>query len=262
MVGLILWSSISFIFQYGIETETRSSPSKEMFSVAISAYWCYVLGMSSEDKGYHKSFKYIMGVCLLICAFLIRSRSWVIQCILILYTLMSRSPGKKGLLRKILSVCSVVLIIILIINIFPNITGALFNRIGEDTRSGQYDTFFSQVDAISLLWGQGINASYSFLGNPNYKYFDNQFIFIMFHYGIIPILCMLGIISGLFRRVKKSNISTDEKALVVGCRIMSIFFLAAMGGLSVYYRVGWNVGTILVLIHIGQAHKIIKKSRT
>ncbi|MCQ9281073.1 hypothetical protein NQ129_04730 [Priestia aryabhattai] len=260
MIGLILWTSMLFILHNGITAETRSSPSKEMFSIAISAYWCYSLAMPSSKK-YNKVFKYTIGMCLLICAFLIRSRSWVIQCILVLYTTLALTPGKRGLFRKIISIFIVILVIVLIVNLFPNITGALFSRIGEDTRSGQYDAFFSQIELINLIWGQGINASYSFLGNPNYKYFDNQYLYIMFHYGAIPILCVLGIISGLFRKMHKSNLTKDEVAFIVGCRLISIFFLAALGGLSVYYKLGWNVGTILTFVFIGRAHKIIKDSR-
>ena len=260
MVVLILWNSISFIFQYGISVETRLSPSKEMFSVLISAYWCYALGMSDNRRN-HKSFKYILGICLLICAFLIRSRSWVIQCVLILYSIMAIGTGKNSLFKKILSACIVLLVIIVIIFLFPNITGALFNRIGEDTRFGQYETFFSQVSPLSLIWGNGINAGYSFLGNSNYKYFDNQFIFIMFHYGIVPILCLLGVISYLFRRIKRGSLNRDEEAFIFGCRLISIFFLAALGGLSVYYKLGWNLSTLLVFIFIGRAHKLVKESR-
>ena len=260
MLVLILWNSISFILQYGISVETRSSPSKEMFSVIISAYWCYALGMN-EKRSTRKSLKYILGICLLICAFLILSRSWVIQCILVLYSLMDLNTGKSSFFRKILSVCTVLLVFITIIFLFPNITGALFNRIGEDTRFGQYETFLSQVSPFSLIWGNGINAGYSFLGNPNYKYFDNQFIYMMFHYGMIPILCLISVISGLFRKIKRGSLTRDEEAFIFGCRLMSIFFLAALGGLSVYYKLGWNLSTLLVFVFIGRAHKMVKESR-
>ena len=260
MVVLILWNSSSFILQYGISVETRSSPSKEMFSVLISAYWCYALGMS-DNKSTHKSFKYILGICLLICAFLTRSRSWVIQCVFILYSIMVVGTGKNSILRKVLSISVVLLVFTLMIVVFPNMTGALFNRIGEDTRSGQYEIFFSQVNPLSLLWGNGPNAGYSYLGNFNYKYFDNQYIYMMFHYGIIPILCMISVISSLFRKVKKVNLNKDEKAFLFGCRLMSIFFLAALGGLSVYYKLGWNLNTLLVFVFIGRAHKMVKESR-
>ncbi|WP_144554600.1 hypothetical protein [Bacillus sp. X1(2014)] len=260
MIVLILWNGISFILQYGISVETRSSPSKEMFSVLISAYWCYALGMS-DNRRTHKSFKYILGICLLICAFLIRSRSWVIQGVLVLYSIMILSPGKHSFFKKILSACIVVLVFIAIIVLFPNITGALFNRIGEDTRFGQYETFFSQVSPISLIWGNGMNAGYSFLGNPNYKYFDNQFIYMMFHYGMVPILCLIGVISHLFRKIKRGTLNKDEEAFIFGCRLMSFFFLAALGGLSVYYKLGWNLSTLLVFVFIGRAHKMVKESR-
>ncbi|SFT02995.1 hypothetical protein [Paenibacillus sp. BC26] len=260
MVGLIFWSSLSFVFQYGLSTETRTSPSKEMFAVAISAYWCYSLGMS-ESKKYHRSFKYILGICLLICAFLIRSRSWIIQCILLLYAMLAFSAGKNALLRKIVAAFTVVLVFLLIILLLPNVTGALFDRIGQDTRSGQYDTFFSQVDATSLLWGQGRNAGYSFLGITNYRYFDNQFIYIMFHYGIVPVLCLLGVIAGLFRKINKDRFTIEEQAYIVGCRLMSFFFLTALGGLSVYFKFGWNLGTLFVLVFIGRGVAMMSEAR-
>ncbi|MBI0577478.1 hypothetical protein IEC97_08905 [Neobacillus cucumis] len=258
MVLLILWQSFTFILHYGISTQTILSPSKEMFSVAISAYWCYVLGMN-ENGSTHKPFKYFLGICLLFCAFLTLSRSWVIQCILVLYSIMVLNSGKSSLFRKILSVFIVILVFITIIFLFPNITGSLFNRIGEDTRSGQYETFFSQVSPFTLIWGNGINAGYSFLGNQDYKYFDNQFIYIMFHYGIVPILCMLGVISDIFRKLKRGSLNQDNKAFLVGCRFMIIFFLAALGGVSVYYKLGWNLNTLLVFVFIGRAHKRVKE---
>lgn len=251
LVILILWSSASFILQYGLSTETRTSPSKELFAVAISAYWCYALG-TSGNKSSHPLFKYMLGICLLICSFLIRSRSWMIQCILLLYTIIANKPGKGSLIRKVLAGFIVVLVFITVIHLLPNITGALFDRMGQDTRSGQYGTFFSQVDPTNLIWGQGINASYTFLGIANYRYFDNQIIFMMFHYGVAPVVCMLGVIGGLFRKINKDHLTIEERAYVVGCRLMSCFFLAALGGLSVYYKLGWNLSTLLVFVFIGR----------
>ncbi|SEO64033.1 hypothetical protein [Paenibacillus sp. OV219] len=260
MCGLILWSCASFIMQFGVSTETIDSPSKEMFAVAISAYWCYSLGTPDNNR-FHRSFKYVLGICLLICAFLIRSRSWVIQCVLLLYAMSTNGSGKKAARRKVLAVFSVVLVFALIIYMLPNVTGALFDRANEDTRSGQYEIFFSQVEPASLIWGQGYNASYSYIGNENYRYFDNQFIYMMFHYGALPVLCLLGVISGLFRKINKDHLTAEERAYIIGCRMMSFFFLAALGGLSVYFKFGCNLSTLLVFIFIGRGLEMMSESR-
>ncbi|WP_308638436.1 hypothetical protein [Paenibacillus silvisoli] len=260
MCGLIVWSSISFIWKYGVSTETINSPSKEMFAVAISAYWCYALGTPDSSR-FHRTFKYVLGICLLICAFLIRSRSWVIQCLLLLYAMSSYGSGKKAKIRKVLAVFAVVLVFVLIVYMLPNVTGALFNRGNEDTRSGQYETFFSQVEPASLLWGQGFNASYSYIGNENYRYFDNQYIYMMFHYGALPVLCLFGVISGLFRKINKDLLSAEDRAYIIGCRMMSLFYLAALGGLSVYFKFGWNLSTLLVFVFIGRGLEMMSESR-
>ncbi|WP_143044456.1 hypothetical protein [Paenibacillus sp. CF384] len=260
MVALILWSSLTFVFQYGFSAETRTSPSKEMFSIVISAYWCYALGMP-ESKKHHRTFKLVLGICLLICAFLIQSRGWMVQCILLLYTMLAYSAGKNALLRKIVAAFSVVLVFLLIIILLPSVTEGLFNRMGEDTRSGQYETFFSQVDAASLLWGNGQHGSYTFLGNTNYRYFDNQFIYIMFHYGIVPVLCLFGVIGGLFRKINKDRLTLEEQAYIIGCRFMSFFYLAALGGLSVYFKFGWNLSTLFVLIFIGRGVSLMSEAK-
>ena len=81
----------------------------------------------------------------------------------------------------------VLLLIIAILGIsyiFPEVTGNLFERGFEDTRSGQYIVFFAQHSWSDLICGLGLNATYSYLGNDNYPFFDNQFMFVMFHYGI------------------------------------------------------------------------------
>ena len=99
----------------------------------------------------------------------------------------------------------IVIAIVGISYIFPNITGSLFERGFEDTRSGQYVVFFlNNTHGMILLLGLGLNATYTYLGNDFYPYFDNQFMFIMFHYGILPVISWIVVYCCVFKG-KKDN---------------------------------------------------------
>jgi hypothetical protein len=67
----------------------------------------------------------------------------------------------------------------------------LFGRVFVDSRSGQYDVFFSQVSFSHLILGGGPNASWQF-GTADayreYQYFDNAFLWMAF-IGGLPLMC-------------------------------------------------------------------------
>src|SRR5579883_1699887 len=66
----------------------------------------------------------------------------------------------------------------------PDRVEAFQNRLGQDTRSGQYSQFFSQIPVTSLILGLGPSASYAYNDRPKYNYIDNQFLFLLFKFGL------------------------------------------------------------------------------
>lgn len=135
--------------------------------------------------------------------------------------------------------------------IFPEITGNLFNRGMEDTRSGQYVIFFAQHSWEDLIFGLGINASYSYLGNKNYTYFDNQFMFVMFHYGIFPVIAWL---CAYASTLKGSKIYNEQSRIVIrAAKFVGFFVLLAYMGVSTYYQIELGYSGVIVMMLIGKA---------
>ena len=135
--------------------------------------------------------------------------------------------------------------------VFPEITGNLFNRGFEDTRSGQYVIFFAQHSWRDLIFGLGINASYSYLGNKNYTYFDNQFMFVMFHYGILPVVAWLCVYASI---LKGSKIYNKQSAIVIqAAKFVGFFVLLAYMGVSTYYQIELGYSSVIVMMLIGKA---------
>ena len=135
--------------------------------------------------------------------------------------------------------------------VFPEITGNLFNRGVEDTRSGQYVIFFAQHSWKDLIFGLGINASYRYLGNINYTYFDNQFMFVMFHYGIFPVIVWLCVYASI---LKNSKIYNEQNRIVIqAAKFVGLFVLLAYMGVSTYYQIELGYNGVIVMILIGKA---------
>lgn len=121
----------------------------------------------------------------------------------------------------------------------------------EDTRSGQYVIFFAQHSWEDLIFGLGINASYSYLGNKNYTYFDNQFMFVMFHYGIFPVITWLCVYAAT---LKSSKIYNEQGRIVIrAAKFVGFFVLLAYMGVSTYYQIELGYSGVIVMMLIGKA---------
>ena len=134
-------------------------------------------------------------------AFITQSRAWVLQTLILLFVFVTVLGNRNKYIKFLMGFLLIFIVILGVSYVFPEITGNLFNRGVEDTRSGQYVVFFAQHSWKDLIFGLGINATYRYLGNINYSYFDNQFIFVMFHYGIFPVIVWLGV-----KRVIQSSV--------------------------------------------------------
>lgn len=136
--------------------------------------------------------------------------------------------------------------------IYPEVLDSFLNRIGEDTRSNQYDIFYSQVEPASLIFGNGISAGYRYGTNSNYPFFDNQIIYLMFHFGVLAVVPLLYVLLRcLFGSSKNSQ-----------CKFVALFYLMAILGLSTYYSYTINVGVVLLFSSFGFALNNIEPERS
>ncbi len=136
--------------------------------------------------------------------------------------------------------------------IYPEVLDSFLNRIGEDTRSNQYEIFYSQVEPASLIFGNGISAGYRYGTNSNYLFFDNQIIYLMFHFGVLAVVPLLYVLLRcLFGSSKNSQ-----------CKFVALFYLMAILGLSTYYSYIINVGVVLLFSSFGFALNNIEPERS
>lgn len=253
LLGIVFFFSVfSFWSQFGIKWPTNASY-KGIFSYWITSVWVLTFIYCDDKK--RKKLVYFMNTMIVVAAFITQSRAWVLQTLILLFITFVLS-GKRNKGFKFLMGCLLVAIAIIGVSyVFPNVTGDLFERGLEDTRSGQYVIFFSQHKMSDLILGLGLNATYRYLGNNFYPYFDNQFMFVMFHYGVLPVLSWLIVYFSIFKR-GKFHISEDEK-VIRAARYVGTFVLMAYLGLSTYYQIEFGYSSVLIMILLGNAIKRI-----
>ena len=218
------------------------SPARDYFALGISFLWITAAFAPEWRCGYLK--KVLLCAISMLFAVLIATRSWMIQSVLVLLYIAVSSPSMSKKFRRVLYTVGLFMGAVLVASIiFPDALSTFGDRLDEDTRSGQYEIFFSQVDPLSLVLGNGSTAGYTYGTQANYLFFDNQFIFLMFHYGIGPALMLAYVLL-------KTIVSSDT-ANGGSCRFVAVMYLAALLGLSNYYSYALNPGIACLFIGFG-----------
>ena len=216
----------------------------------ITTFW-WVSVASVEIT--HKSIYYKLWIVLLIaaCAFLAFSltlRSWMIQSALLLILTLTQI-NKSKLLKAILATVVVVAVIWGIKQVagsreMQDEVDAFNEKLTEDTRSQQYNNLFEAISIDQWVLGGGMNASYTFNSVGNYKHIDNQYLLLLFRYGILLAIPWISIwLLILFKRKTMYDLSA---VYVV------VLWLMALGGLSVYNAVIVNPQNILLAMVAGR----------
>ena len=238
----------SFWANYGIKWPMNASY-KGIFS-----YWftstCIMtfIDFPKEDK---RKLIYCDLLLIIAAAFITQSRAWVLQTLILLFIFVAVLGDRNRSVKILMGFLLIIITVLGVSYIFPEITGNLFNRGMEDTRSGQYVIFFAQHSWEDLIFGLGINASYSYLGNKNYSYFDNQFMFVMFHYGIFPVIAWL---CAYASTLKGSKIYNEQSRIVIrAAKFVGFFVLLAYMGVSTYYQIELGYSGVIVMMLVGKA---------
>lgn len=238
----------SFWSNYGINWPMNAS-----YKGIFSCWFTSACIMTFIDFHKKNKRKIIYGNLLFIiaAAFITQSRAWVLQTLMLLFIFVAVLGNRNRYVKFLMGLLLIFIAILGVSYVFPEITGNLFNRGVEDTRSGQYVIFFAQHSWKDLIFGLGINASYSYLGNINYTYFDNQFMFVMFHYGIFPVIVWLCVYASILKNSKIYN--EQNKIVIKAAKFVGLFVLLAYMGVSTYYQIELGYNGVIVMILIGKA---------
>mgnify|MGYP004572951531 FL=1 len=241
-------AAFSFWSNYGINWPMNASY-KGIFSCWFTSA-CIMTFIDFSKKNKRKII-YCNLLFIIVAAFITQSRAWVLQTLILLFVFVAVLGNRNRYVKFLMGLLLIFIAILGVSYVFPDITGNLFNRGVEDTRSGQYVIFFAQHSWKDLIFGLGINASYRYLGNINYTYFDNQFMFVMFHYGIFPVIVWLCVYASI---LKNSKIYNEQNRIVIqAAKFVGLFVLLAYMGVSTYYQIELGYNGVIVMILIGKA---------
>ena len=238
----------SFWSNYGINWPMNASY-KGIFSCWFTSA-CIMTFIEFPQKNKRKII-YCNLLFIIAAAFITQSRGWVLQTLILLFIFVAVLGNRNRYVKILMGFLLIIIAVLGVSYVFPEITGNLFNRGLEDTRSGQYVIFFAQHSWEDLIFGLGINASYRYLGNAHYTYFDNQFMFVMFHYGIFPVIAWLCVYAST---LKGSKIYNEQNRIVLqAAKFVGLFILLAYMGVSTYYQIELGYNGVIVMILIGKA---------
>lgn len=250
-LSLAAWSVLNFYATCGWGSKIGWYPAREFFASAICFCWFTGLGCFGDGRMNSYAFKITLASALAVLGILLLVRSWVIQALLLAIAVtIIQQDGSKTTRRVVLVGMGAVAVFVIVSIAFPTVLESFIGRAGEDTRSGQYDTFFSQVDPSSLIFGNGYSASYVYGDNQNYTQFDNQFIYTAFHYGIIPTLVYLLVV---LTAIASGWGGRHRSPQAIGASIAGTLHLAATVGLSTYFSYTISPGIVFLFALLGEA---------
>ncbi len=236
-----------------------ATPMNQHFQVAFWLGLCALLLAGSS--GWKSRLAAIIPVALCVpMGILMASRSFALLAtiaIVLGFINVFQSPLKQSLVKAvILGLFCLALVaagVWLLSLVAPARVEALQGRLLEDTRSSQYSEFFNQVPVTGLITGLGPKATYTYDNDPNYSYIDNQFLFILFKFGL-PVLigyCAVVIYPGLCLCLTAAN--RQE-------RLLGLFFvlwvLAALG-VSIYHNIHNNLPNLIAVLLAGRCFSLL-----
>lgn len=254
---ITLYSALDFYSSVGLGSRILFMPGKISLSLGMLSLWVYLFSdLQKKESGAVLWFKLGLILLALLCSVLIVSRSWSIQCLVLFLAYLSICSNLRGKLLALIGVATGLSVVLILAGPYvSNVIFPLIDRVQEDTRTGQFYEFFNQIDSWRLLFGSGMQATYVFRGEE-YSFFDNQFIFEAFHYGILHLLPLLWFLLRTMRVSVTRIADIGRKRSYLGAKVVIVVFLLAMGGLSVYFRYDWTLPTALLLMFVGK-HSVL-----
>lgn len=253
---LSFFDAVSFVIQFGYNFKLTSSPSITFLAFSIFLLSIYIVSTEKVDK-YSFIILVIAEILLTIVAILLLARGWMIHLtILMLITYIKSSKKKSQKIKNLF----LLLIFISVFGFFSYdiIAESLvlfIDRLSADTRSNQISQFFSQLTMIDILLGQGMGAVYNFGARVDYQFIDNQFLMLLFRYGINSMVGYFLLISyPIYLSLKTSKLGVLKS-------LPLIMWLLALLGISTYFNLSNNIVHFVIIIYIGRIVYLYNNSR-
>ena len=229
-----------------------------MFWLAAAAVYVRV----SEKKTI--GWGYLFPLFLFIAAFILRSRSWIIQSVLFLL-LTAAEAGKNRKTEKgsrpirsiLIAVVLMAVAVFILTRYFDAFVESVLNKGTTDSRTFQYEEMFAQTPRYKWIFGQGMTATYTSALYGEYAFIDNETLYLSFHYGVIfAVLYFAPYIGALFKAIKARK---ELPAFLFGFGMM-VLWLCSINGLSVYNRILLDTKSFLMPLLAGRLYYTAKEA--
>jgi hypothetical protein len=131
----------------------------------------------------------------------------------------------------------------------------LTNRVGDDTRSGQYEDFFNDVKPGELILGRGPKGTWNWTDVGDYQFFDNGLLWMLFIGGIPTLAGYVVLVLWPAVRMALAGIRGDSAPAAV----MVLLWAIAMSGISTFTLPSVSLISFLVSLWAGEVHEALRK---
>ncbi len=261
MLAYAVLFAVEFIdsyMQFGWVIYSNSS----MMTYYSQLFWlsvAYIYVCITDEK--RKVLIYPILIVLFVGAVLLRSRSWLIQAVLLIiiasFTMYRKKKKSMRVLIKGLIVVGAILIIatVLLNTYFKPFLDSLLEKGDVDSRGFQYIEMLEQVEPYKWLFGQGMTATYTSKLYGEYAFIDNEFFYMSFHYGIFFALIYFApyvmTVLNCLRAGKNMSFGLFS-ALVI------ILWIASVNGLSVFNRIHLDIKSFIMPFLAGHIYQTAK----
>ena len=268
-VILVLGYLTAFLAVYSIITSSvtveerwLSAPVRHMILLMWFGGWALLT--SHESKGFALLLRFSPYLVFILTTIYTQTRSWFLMSLflLVFYWLVGKryDDNHSSIYGKFMVFSAIMMIAALITSVFLEdyISNSIIefrDRAFEDSRTGQYIDFFSQVSISDLFLGMGPNGTW-YWGDRDYQFIDNAYLWMAFVGGIPIVLsyCMLIIYPGFkayFTGATKNDAAAASLVILWGL---------SLTGFSTYLNPSLTPHSYLLLLLSGRCLAYLSES--
>jgi hypothetical protein len=246
------------------------------YSFGLSMHTAYALLMmwvvgwsllgSAGMSGFALVFRLVPYLVMVPVAIVSQSRSWTLLTLLLGVAWTCLRIAHQGWLKSAFLLALLSVGGVLAINRFTShmsdsdsAVGKLADRLGDDTRSGQYVDFFADVKPAELLVGRGPKGTWYWTDVGDYQFIDNGYLWMLF-LGGVPLLLAYFVLQVLPAIPLLRHVVVylrQGEASDAACICMLIFWGLALGGLSTFNGPALALPSFLVALWAGRCHRLL-----
>ena len=255
--GLAIWTIVS---SKGSAYFSNQLSKPTQYSILLMWLGGWTLLSATRLHGWRFAVRVIPYFSFLLIAIYSQARSWTVLAVLLgIVFVILRAREQRSLLSaaRILGVSCALIAVVggLTYGIFlRSALQGLAGRVDEDSRTGEYVAFFSDVRASDMLIGKGPNGTWYWPeAREDVQFADNGFIWMTFIGGLPTLLSYVVLMIWPAIRALRMDPHGPDAAAVV----LLLFWAVALMGLSTYTAPSVSMSSYLISLCAGRCHLFV-----